>query len=156
MTTYTAIESSNEEREMIMDARIKLAGNMVPSVKITDRHELESFCTDLIGDSACEEFHVICVDIQCRVICESMISTGTTGSCDAYLQKIAQVALLSNCCSVFLTHNHPGGTCKPSSEDLSSTLKVKRALEMFGIMVLDHMIVAHGNGAYSFKANGDL
>ena len=154
--TYTATETTKEERETVMDARIKLVGSHVPGVRITCAAELATFCTGLIGDSACEEFHLICVDCQCRVICESMISTGTIGACDAPIAKIAQVALLSNCYAVFLTHNHPGGTCAPSSEDIASTLQIKKGLDMFGIRVLDHMIVANGNGTYSLVGHGDL
>lgn len=141
---------------MLADAKIKLVGHEVPSLQIRNRTQLETYCTELLGDSAVEEFHVICLNAQCEVITEALVSRGDISQVSAYPRNIATIALLSNAHSVFLTHNHPGGTCRPSPEDIQSTYQIRDALKIFGITVLDHMIVAHGRGCYSMTQMGDL
>ncbi len=101
----------------VCDARIQLTGYKRPSRRIANRTDLENFCRELLCSEALESFHVICVDAQCRLIGESEISSGSISEVSAYPRKIATIALLMNAHSVFLTHNHPGGTCVPSAED---------------------------------------
>ena len=66
-----------------------------------------------------------------------------------------ETALNYNAHSVLLCHNHPGGTCAPSPEDISSTLQLQRLLNGVGILVLDHIIVA-GSNTYSMIEHGDI
>lgn len=142
--------------EAMFDARITLKGNYQAGRQISNRRELEKLCTELLGDCATEEIHLICVNAQCHMVSEAMISRGDLSSVNTPISSVAKVALLSNAHSVFLTHNHPGGTCRPSTEDIQATVMIKRALKMFDIRVLDHMIVAQGNGTYSMMQHGDI
>ena len=64
-------------------------------------------------------------------------------------------AISYNAHSVLLTHNHPGGTCAPSPEDIASTIQLQRLLNGVGILVLDHIIVAQGR-TYSMIQHGDI
>ena len=73
----------------------------------------------------------------------------------AYPRSVVETALNYNAHSVFFCHNHPGGTCGPSAEDISSTIQLQRILNGIGILVLDHMIVA-GSQSYSMSQHGDL
>lgn len=141
---------------MLTDAKIRLTGCAVPAVQIANSSALAAFCTDLISGNAVEEFHVICVNAQAQVISQAMISRGSLDQVDAYPRTIATVALLSNAHSVFLTHNHPGGTCAPSQQDIASTLQIKKALALFDIQVLDHMIVTPDGRTYSMRQHGDI
>ena len=54
-----------------------------------------------------------------------------------------------------LTHNHPGGTCAPSPENISSTIQLQRLLNGIGILLLDHVIVS-GDNTYSLVQHGDI
>ena len=137
------------------DARIQLAGYKQTSRRIACRTDLESYCRELLCAEALESFHIICVDAQCHLIGESEISSGSLSEVSAYPRKIATVALLMNAHSVFLAHNHPGGTCAPSPEDISSTIQLQRLLNGVGILVLDHIIVA-GDRTYSMIQHGDI
>ena len=139
----------------LTDAKIKLVGHEEPSRTIANKTMLEKYCQELLSDCAMEEFHLICVNAQCQVLSDSCISRGTLGSVNAYPRNIATVALLSNAHGVFLTHNHPGGTCAPSAEDIRSTGQIRAALKLFDIDVLDHMIVT-STGFYSLRSHGDM
>lgn len=122
---------------------------------IANRFALESFCKGLLEGKQREEFHVIAVNARCQLIAEKCISEGSISECSAYPREIAKFALDVNAHSVFLTHNHPGGTCAPSAEDINSTLHIQRMLKQLGIMTLDHVIIA-GTAAYSMAQHGEI
>jgi DNA repair protein RadC len=53
-------------------------------------------------------------------------------------------ALLLNATSFILTHNHPSGDPEPSREDRLITDVIKKAAELFGITLLDHIVIGDG------------
>lgn len=138
------------------EARIQLSGYKKPSRRIMNRNELEAYCRELLENEALESFRIICVDAQCRLLGESEISSGSIAEVSAYPRKVATIALLMNAHSVFFTHNHPGGSCVPSQEDITSTLNLKKLLEMMGIQVLDHCIVTPDGNCFSMRTAGYL
>lgn len=122
---------------------------------IPDRKALEAYCKSLLQGKQDEEFWIVGVNAQCRVVGTAQISHGSISECSAYPRSVMRAALQCNAHSVFLTHNHPGGTCAPSHEDIQTTKQLQKALATIGVMVLDHCIVA-GNSAYSMAQHGDL
>lgn len=122
---------------------------------ITTRGRLEELCKELLQGERKESFYVIAVNAQCRLIGARRISQGTLSECSAYPRSVAEVALNLNAHSVFFAHNHPGGTCAPSPEDIQSTIQLKRLLNQMGIGVLDHIIIA-GLNTYSLSQHGDV
>lgn len=123
--------------------------------QICNRQRLETYCKSLIMGERVEKFYVICVNAQCQVIGKRCISTGSLSEVSAYPRLVTETALNYNAHSVFFTHNHPGGTCAPSAEDITSTLQLKRLLNGLGIQVLDHLIIA-GACSYSMAQHGDI
>ena len=123
--------------------------------QIANRRELEKYCLGMQMGNRNEEFWVICVNAQCRVLGCRRIATGSLSEVSAYPRLVMEAALDYNAHSVFFCHNHPGGTCAPSAEDIASTLQLKRMLDSVEIMLLDHMIVA-GAGTYSMAQHGDI
>lgn len=122
---------------------------------IANRRALEHFCKGILEGEQVEKFLVIAVNAQCKVIGYKVITTGSISEVAAYPRVIAKYALDVNAHSVFLSHNHPGGTCAPSKEDIATTIQIKRTLAALDILTLDHMIIA-GNKGYSLAANGDM
>lgn len=92
-----------------------------------------------------ERFGFIAMDSGNEAIGIHIISEGTINETAIYLREIATRALLNNARSVILFHNHPGSTLTPSNADLVATNKVKKGLELFGITLLDHIILTHNN-----------
>lgn len=60
-------------------------------------------------------------------------------------------ALLCGAVSIIVVHNHPSGDAAPSKEDINVTKRIKKAGEVIGIGLLDHIII--GDGYYSFLEN---
>jgi len=136
-------------------ARVWEKCNMREPDRITNRHEAEYFCKSLLMGERTERFYVICVNAQCKVLGTKKISEGSLCEVSAYPRLVAETALNYNAHSVFFCHNHPGGTCAPSQEDVASTLQLQRLLGQMDIMVLDHLIVA-GSNTYSMAQHGDI
>ena len=117
--------------------------------------EAEKLALSMLQGERVEKFCVVAVNAQCRILGRRVISTGSISEVCAYPRLIMETALNYNAHSVLLTHNHPGGTCAPSSEDIASTLQIQRLLNGVGILVLDHIIVANDR-TYSMIKHGDI
>ncbi|MGZ8200951.1 MAG: JAB domain-containing protein, partial [Methylosarcina sp.] len=65
----------------------------------------------------------------------------------------AKKALHHNAAAVIFAHNHPSGIAEPSQADKLITEKLKQALALFDIRVIDHFIIGDGE-PYSFAEHG--
>ncbi len=129
--------------------------NLRDPEKIGCAREAEAYCKSLLMGERTERFYVIALNAQCKLLGAKKITEGTLSEVSAYPRAVVETALNYNAHSVLLAHNHPGGTCFPSREDIASTLQLQRVLSTLGILVLDHIIVAGGN-AYSMVQHGDI
>jgi DNA repair protein RadC len=128
--------------------------NIVPE-RINNAREAELYCQSLLSGSRTEKFFVVCLNAQCQVIGKRKISDGSLSEVSCYPRVVMETALNYNAHSVLLSHNHPGGTCAPSPEDIASTLKLQQLLNGVSVIVLDHIIVANDN-TYSMIQHGDI
>ena len=80
---------------------------------------------------------------------------GTIDSASVYPREVMKKALDHNAAAVIFAHNHPSGVSEPSQADKLITNKLKQALELLDIRVLDHFIIGDGR-PYSFAENGLL
>jgi DNA repair protein RadC len=69
------------------------------------------------------------------------------------IRILTKYVIDSLCSNVILFHNHPSGNLKPSKEDINITKKVKDALKLFDIKLLDHLILSK-DGFYSLAEYG--
>lgn len=122
---------------------------------IANAREAEKYCKRLLSGARLEEFWVICLNARCKVIGKRKIATGSLSEVSAYPRLVMETALNYNAHSIMLSHNHPGGTCAPSTEDIKSTLQIQQLMAGVQILVLDHIIVA-GDNTYSMIQHGDI
>ena len=123
--------------------------------RIGNSREAEKYCMSILAGYRTERFYVISLNAQCKITGKRKISDGSLSEVSAYPRMVMETALNYNAHSVLLCHNHPGGTCAPSPEDISSTVQLQRLLNGVGILVLDHIIVAN-NQTYSMIQHGDI
>ncbi len=128
---------------------------MVVPDRIGNSREAEKYCKSILAGHRTERFYVVALNAQCKILGQRKISEGSLSEVSAYPRMVMETALNYNAHSVLLCHNHPGGTCAPSPEDISSTLQLQRLLNGVGILVLDHIIVA-GTSTYSMIEHGDI
>lgn len=90
-----------------------------------------------------EEMYILLLNRANKVIGHALISQGGTTStvCDPKL--IAFYAVNSLASGVIMMHNHPSGNPQPSGPDIQITKKVRDALRLLDVNLLDHLILTH-------------
>lgn len=100
-----------------------------------------------------EVFACLFLDTRNRVIAFEEVFRGTIDGASVHPREIVKRALQHNAAAVILAHNHPSGVCEPSQADLRLTRRLRDALQLVDVRVLDHLIV--GDGApMSFAEQG--
>jgi len=102
-----------------------------------------------------EHFYAVFLKSDNEVIGDKLIGLGNTGSAPVDLKDIGRTAVLTNASAVILVHNHPSNNDTATPDDKQTTRKIQQGLELFGIQVLDHVIISQ-NGYYSMKHKGDI
>jgi len=101
-----------------------------------------------------EVFCVLFLNTQHQLIaCEEMFR-GTLDSAAVYPREIASRALQLGARSIILAHNHPSGQAQPSMADKQLTQRIREALALLDIGLLDHLIIA-GAATCSMAERGD-
>lgn len=99
-----------------------------------------------------EEFWVLFLDNQHRLIASEAMFNGTIDGASVYPREVAKRCLFHNAAAVVFAHNHPSGISEPSEADKKITNKLKASLSLFDVRTLDHFIVGDDN--YSFAEEG--
>ncbi len=100
-----------------------------------------------------EVVYLLCLDSKCMVLDCQKIGEGGVNSTGVSLRKIVERALSCNATSVVLSHNHTNGVAIPSIEDQRTTQFLRHGLEVIGLHLADHIIVA-GEDFISMKESG--
>lgn len=99
-------------------------------------------------DSEREEVALmLCLDSQMAVINCTELARGTVNAVDFNIRRVVELAIKSKASYVILAHNHPGGSPRMSREDDAVTGRVYKALDLVGVRLFDHIIVAGGEYA---------
>ncbi len=121
--------------------------------KISSSGEVVNFLRTSIGNNRDEEFIVIFLNSMNKILAIESMSKGIVNRSAVYPRKVARLCLQYYAVSVILAHNHPGGSLKPSQNDILATEAIHKALKTIEGYLLDHIIIAD-NDYYSFKDNG--
>ena len=78
---------------------------------------------------------------QNKLIAMRELSRGTVAENTVYIRKIVKLALDEYADSLIIAHNHPGGSATPSQSDIAFTGRLKQALALVDVSLLDHFIV---------------
>lgn len=159
--SLTAVLSASAEllREEpgITEAAITLITLMGPLARYMDKEllgerpfmrnlrEAKSYCVHLFSGANEEQFYVICLDAQARVLRAVKVFSGTIDEITIYPREIVGTAIRYNAHDVVLAHNHPSGVLEPSEADIHTTVMLREALERVNIPLQDHIIYAEGN-----------
>jgi DNA repair protein RadC len=125
------------------------------TTRITGSNDVADFFTPLLGDLDHEEFWILLLNRNNKVIDKFMASKGGITGTVIDVRTIMKIALEKVSTSMILCHNHPSGNLLPSDADLQITQKLKDAGKILDIQVLDHLIITQKN-YYSFADNGVL
>ncbi len=99
------------------------------------------FVSRFMGQTA-EEICLLCLDSSCRLVrCETLSEGGVNGF-EISPRRIVEVALQCKATNLILAHNHPGGTARPSSQDIRNTQALAPLLQRLRLELLDHFIIS--------------
>lgn len=101
-----------------------------------------------------EIFVVIGLDCRLKITVVNPAAIGTVNRLSISPREVLKPLILSSAKKVIVMHNHPSGDTQPSGADISFTKNLKRCLEIFGIDLLDHLII--GDDVYSLLQGGNL
>ena len=91
-----------------------------------------------------ELFCCLYLDNRHRVLRFDEMFRGTIDGTSVYPREVVKEALSVNAAAVILAHNHPSGVAEPSQADERITRRLKSALELVDIRLLDHLIIGGG------------
>ena len=138
----------------------------------TDNSHLDS--AELIAKMMCDVFqlhlcaeeyvYLLALDIKCRIVGIFEVVHGTVNECPLNTRELMIRNLLCGASAFILVHNHPSGELSVSVDDIKTTEIVRKAGELMGIPMLDHIIIARDENAagsngytyYSMKEHGFL
>ncbi len=134
----------------ILASRLTLPGLLVesPSV-VTDYLKLK------LAEEPNEQFCCLWLNNRHRMVGFDMIFQGTIDGASVHPRVVVQSALKHNAAAVILVHNHPSGDPDPSEADMRITARLKDALALIDVRVLDHVIVG-GMETVSFAETGKM
>jgi DNA repair protein RadC len=101
-----------------------------------------------------EVFACLFLDNRNRVITFEEMFRGTIDGASVYPREVVKACLSCNAAAVIFAHNHPSGIAEPSQADIAITERLRKALALIDVRVLDHLIV--GEEVTSFAERGLL
>lgn len=131
----------------IVDAR------MVRGMSFKDPAVACEFFRDKLGHLEREVFAAVMLDARHRLIEYAELFQGTIDGAEVHPREIAKHALRTNAAAVIVAHNHPSGDMEPSAADRAVTVRIKQALALLDIRLLDHCVVG-GRSSSSMAAKG--
>jgi DNA repair protein RadC len=93
-----------------------------------------------------EVFAALFLDNRHRVIDYRELFTGTIDGASVHPREVVRAAMDLNAAAIIFAHNHPSGVAEPSQSDLRITQRLKEALALIDVRVLDHLVIGEGEG----------
>ena len=122
-------------------------------IKIKDARQVADFVRSVLTDNSREHCIALYLDSANQIASYSIVSIGGANSAPLAPREVFQRAVLVGAISIILSHNHPSGSLTPSDADRILTISMKKAGEVLGIEILDHVIVTD-HGYISLREEG--
>jgi DNA repair protein RadC len=112
-------------------------------------------CGPALRDLSVEEFRLLALDTQHRVVRELLITRGLLDSSLVHPREVFRAAIAEAAAGIVVVHNHPSGNPAPSADDRAVTRQLTEAGRLLDVPVYDHVIVG-GARYFSFAEAGLL
>ena len=149
------IKYSEYEKEAINVALLTIQQTLTNDDAMQSSREVQNYLKIQLAPEPDEHFAVMFLTHQHHLISFEKLFRGTVNSSYVHIRVIVRKALELNAAAIILAHNHPSGIAEPSGADKGITTRIKDALEVFDINVLDHFVVT-ANECCSFADRGWL
>lgn len=121
-----------------------LAEDLASRDVLSDPAATRRYLSAWLRDRDREVFAALFLDSQHRVRAAEELAQGTLDAASVYPREVVKRALALGAAAVIFAHNHPSGVAEPSAADRLLTERLKQALALVDIRVLDHFVVGEG------------
>jgi len=146
---FCAGSGLGEAKYVQLQAVLELARRHLSAVlergdALTNPDATRQFLHAQLRDRQQEVFACLFLDNRHRVLAFEELFFGTVDGASVHPREVVKQALRHNAAALILAHNHPSGIADPSRADEQITLRLKQALALVDIRVLDHFVVGDG------------
>ena len=143
-TFSSSAHAARRRREDALLARAEavLLGRLRRRGRLRNPREAGRYLRMRLAGLRHEEMHAVGLD--CDVLAKGTIDRAAIDA-----RVVAQLALQHNACALILAHNHPSGEAVPSADDLALTARLRAALDLFDVELLEHFVVGERMAAVS-------
>lgn len=128
--------------DQIIEAARTIAGQRTQrGASFSNPADSQRFFQDKLGGLEREVFAAAYLDTRHRLIEYLELFHGTIDGAEVHPREVVRQAIRCNAAAVILAHNHPSGSPEPSAADRAVTARLKQALALVDVRVLDHIIV---------------
>lgn len=146
---YTQLQAVLEMSKRHLQAELQV-GDLLSSPDL-----VRSYLTAAMRHLPYEVFTVLYLNTQNSLIAAKELFRGTIDSAQVHPREVVKQTLELNASSVIFAHNHPSGVAEPSMADQAITSRLKKALALIDVRVLDHLVIGNGE-VVSFAERGLL
>ena len=111
---------------------------------LTSPKQAAEFLTHQLRDRPREVFAIVYLDNRHHVLRYEELFQGTLNGATVHPREVVKSALKHNAAAVIVAHNHPSGVAEPSQADTTLTVRLKEALNLVEVRLLDHLIIGDG------------
>jgi DNA repair protein RadC len=129
------------EDALIAQAAAILQQRVIRMGTLSDPVACAEFLKMRLAGLSHELFYVIYLDTRHRIISSEPAFAGTVDGAEIYPRVIVKQALIHNAAAVICAHNHPSNNAEPSTADRAVTARLKAALALVDVRLLDHFVV---------------
>lgn len=141
--------------EILRTAREIMSRKVRRGTSMSSPKLVRDFLTIKLGTLEHEIFCVLLLDSRHRLIEFVELFRGTIDGASVYPREVVKLALAKNAAALVACHPHPSGVAEPSQADEQITHRLKAALELVQVRLLDHIVIA-GGVAVSMAERGVL
>ena len=142
-----------EPEQVLAAAQEIVDKRMVRGTSFKDPSVACEFFRDKLGHLEREVFAAVMLDTRHRLIDYVELFQGTVDGAEVHPREVVRTALRLNAAAMLVAHNHPSGDAEPSAADRAVTARLKQALALVDVRLLDHVIVG-GTQTRSLAASG--
>lgn len=134
--------TDQEEETLLATAASIMERRLMRIGEIRDPLTTVDYLKIRLGPLEREVFLILLLDTRHRIIAAEPLFTGTIDSAEVHPREVVKLALRHNAAAVICAHNHPSGDPEPSNADRAVTIRLKSALALVDIRLLDHIVVS--------------
>lgn len=121
-----------------------LAAGLARGEALTDPQAAGRYFAHRLRGQQSEVFAALFLDTRHRALAFEELFRGTVDGAEVHPREVVRRAMAHNAAAVIVGHNHPSGSAEPSAADRAVTARLKQALQLVDVRLLDHFVIGDG------------